>query len=165
MHAMKTVIGIDYGTLSARAVMVDTETGEVLCSHQVAYPHGVMPGDLASTADYEQALAELLRAMSDTPWRESIAGICVDATSLTLVPLGKDGKPLALHARYAKAQHAQIKLWKYHAAQHQAGEALALAQEMREPFLGMTGGSLSCEWMLPKLLECRDEAPGIYGSA
>lgn len=162
MQAMKTVIGIDYGTLSARAVMVDTETGEVLCSHQVAYPHGVMSGDLASTTDYEQALAELLRAMSDTPWCENIAGICVDATSLTLVPLGKDGKPLALHARYANAPHAQIKLWKYHAAQHQAGEALALAQEMREPFLGMTGGSLSCEWMLPKLLECRDEAPDIY---
>ena len=57
---MKTVIGIDYGTLSARAVMVDTRTGEVLCSHQVAYAHGVMPGDLASAADYEQALAELL---------------------------------------------------------------------------------------------------------
>lgn len=162
MHAMKTVIGIDYGTLSARAVMVDTGTGEVLCSHQVAYAHGVMPGDLASAADYEQALAELLRAMSDTPWRESIAGICVDATSLTLVPVGRDGRPLSLHARHAGEPHAQIKLWKYHAAQRQADEALALAIDMREPFLGMTGGSLSCEWTLPKLLECRDEAPDIY---
>ena len=162
MHAMKTVIGIDYGTLSARAVMVDTRTGEVLCSHQVAYAHGVMHGDLASAADYEQALAELLRAMSDTPWRESIAGICVDATSLTLVPVGRDGRPLSLHARHAGEPHAQIKLWKYHAAQRQADEALALAIDMREPFLGMTGGSLSCEWTLPKLLECRDEAPDIY---
>ena len=159
---MKTVIGIDYGTLSARAVMVDTGTGEVLCSHQVAYAHGVMPGDLASAADYEQALAELLRAMSDTPWRESIAGICVDATSLTLVQVGRDGRPLSLHARHADEPHAQIKLWKYHAAQRQADEALALAIDMREPFLGMTGGSRSCEWTLPKLLECRDEAPDIY---
>lgn len=159
---MKTVIGIDYGTLSARAVMVAAQTGQVLCSHQVTYPHGVMPGDLASARDYDEALVELLRVMGASPWRESIAGICVDATSLTLVPVMKNGRPMALEPRFAQEKHAQIKLWKYHHAQRQADEGLTLAQRRGEPFLGRTGGSISCEWMLPKLLEIRDEAPGIY---
>ena len=159
---MKTVVGIDYGTLSARAVMVDVHTGEVLCSHQVEYPHGVIQDGLASAVDYDDALMTLLRAMSDTPWRDAIAGICVDATSLTLVPLSRSGKPLALDERWKNEPHAQIKLWKYHGAQKQADEAHCLAQKMQEPFLARTGGSLSCEWMLPKLLQCRDEAPAVY---
>ena len=159
---MKTVVGIDYGTLSARAVMVDVQTGKVLCSHQVDYLHGVMQDGLASTRDYDDALMTLLRAMSNTPWRDKIAGICVDATSLTLVPLSKVGRPLSLDNAWANEPHAQIKLWKYHGAQKQADEALHLAQAMREPFLKRTGGSLSCEWILPKLLQCRDEAPEVY---
>lgn len=159
---MKTVIGIDYGTLSARAILVDAQTGEVLCSHQVSYPHGVMPGDLASAQDYDDALLELLRTMGDTPWADSVAGICVDATSMTMVALSADGRPLALNADLAEEPHAQIKLWKYHGAQKQADEALTLAQAMDEPFLRRTGGTISCEWMLPKLLQCRDEAPDVY---
>lgn len=159
---MKAVIGIDYGTQSARAVLVDAGTGEVLHSMQISYPHGVMPGDLASAQDYDNVLLELLRAMSASPWGSSVAGICVDATSLTLVPLGRDGRPLALNPALADEPHAQIKLWKYHQAGAQADEALALARAMGEPFLRRTGDTISCEWMLPKLLQCYDEAPDIY---
>lgn len=159
---MTTVVGIDYGTLSARAILVDAQTGQVLHSQQIAYPHGVLPGDTASARDYDDALLELLRTMAATPWSSTIAGICVDATSLTLVPLGKDGLPLALNPALISEPHAQIKLWKYHQAQKQADEALALAQAMDEPFLRRSGGSISCEWMLPKLLQCRDEAPAVY---
>lgn len=159
---MKAVIGIDYGTLSARAILVDAQTGETLCSQQISYPHGVMPGDLASAQDYDSVLLELLRAMSSSLWGSSVEGICVDATSLTLVPLGKDGRPLALNTDFADEPHAQIKLWKYHQAQKQADEALALAQAMGEPFLRRTGNTVSCEWMLPKLVQCYDEAPAIY---
>ena len=61
---MNTVIGLDYGTQSARAVLADADTGEVLLSHAVRYPHGVMPGDLASAQDYEDALTELLAAVT-----------------------------------------------------------------------------------------------------
>lgn len=159
---MKTVIGIDYGTLSARAILVDAQTGQVLHSRQISYPHGVMPGNLASAQDYDDVLLELLRTMGDTPWADSVAGICVDATSMTMVPLGRDGRPLAMNAGLAEEPHAQIKLWKYHGAQKQADEALVLAQAINEPFLRRTGGTISCEWMLPKLLQCRDEAPDVY---
>lgn len=59
-------------------------------------------------------------------------------------------------------RHAQIKLWKYHAAQPQADEALTLVRALKEPFLGRTDGSISNEWTLPKLLEIRDKAPEVY---
>ena len=160
---MQTVIGIDYGTQSARAILVDTASGEVLRSHVVRYPHGVIPGDLASVADYLFALDELLLTMTPEKYRETVVGICVDATSFTLVPIGKDGRALAERSDLIGRKHAQIKLWKCHDAQNQAGEAQALARQRNEPFLGRVGGSIQCEWALPKLIQIRDEDPEIFG--
>ncbi len=159
---MKTVIGLDYGTQAARAVLVDAANGAVLCSHSVRYPHGVMPGSLASAQDYEDALLELLEAVTPERYRDSIAGICVDATSLTLVTVTADGRVLAQLPEFADREQAQIKLWKRHAAQPQAEEALKKARAMGERFLGRTGGTLSSEWTLPKLLEIRDRDPEVY---
>lgn len=160
---MRAVIGLDYGTQAARAVLVDAATGEVLRSHAVKYPHGVMPGDLASAEDYECALMELLEAVTPEEYRGSIEGICVDATSLTLVCIDAQGRVLSQIPGFESREQAQIKLWKRHAAQAQADEALALARAMNEPFLGRTGGTISCEWTLPKLMEIRDEDPEVYG--
>lgn len=159
---MKTVIGIDYGTQTARAVLVDAADGTVLLSSQYAYPHGVMPGDLASAEDYDEGLAHLLKAVTPPRWRDTVAAICVDATSLTLVPLNREGDVLCRETDLAAHPQAQIKLWKRHSAQSQADEALALARRTGQPFLARTGGSLSCEWTLPKLLEMRDGAPEVY---
>lgn len=159
---MKTVIGIDYGTLAARGVLVDTANGNVLCSHTCNYPHGVMEGALASAQDYENALMEILEAVTPAQYCDSIAGICVDATSLTLVPLTVDGQVVGTLEAFRNEPQAQIKMWKRHTAAPQAEEALRLAKAMNEPFLGYTGGALSSEWMLPKLLEMRDEAPEAY---
>lgn len=159
---MRTVIGLDYGTQSARAVLVDAATGEALLSHSVRYPHGVMDGGLASAEDYENALWELLSAVTPREYRASVAGICVDATSLTLVTVDREGRALARLAEFAGREQAQIKLWKRHAAQAQADEALALAKKLKEPFLQRTGGTISCEWTLPKILEIRDRDPEVY---
>lgn len=159
---MKTVIGLDYGTQSARAVLVDAGTGEVLVNHSVKYPHGVMEGALASIRDYEDAFMELLTAVTPEKYRDTVAGICVDATSLTLVPLDESGEVLANLPGYEERTHAQIKLWKRHAAQPQADEALKLAKQMDEPIIRRTGGEISSEWMLPKVLEIRDEDPELY---
>ncbi len=159
---MRTVIGIDYGTQSARAVLVDTEAGQLLCSHCVVYPHGVMAGDLASAEDYEAALLELLEHVTPEEYRDTVSGICVDATSLSLVPVSATGKVLSRIPEYANRHHAQIKLWKCHEAQPQASEALALAKAMQEPFLKRTGGTISSEWTLPKLLKIRDDDPELY---
>ncbi len=159
---MRTVIGLDYGTQAARAVLVDARSGNVLCTHTIRYPHGVMEGDLASAEDYENALYELLERVTPAQYRNSVEGICVDATSLTLVPLAADGRVLAQIPEYKDRHHAQIKLWKNHAAQKQADEALALAHAMNEKFLSRTGGSISSEWTIPKLLKIRDEDPQLY---
>ena len=159
---MRTVIGIDYGTQSARAVLVDTENGNVLCCHSYPYPHGVMEGALVSAEDYENALTELLGAVTPEQYRHTISGICVDATSLTLVPLTKDLQIPERLPEYADRVHGKIKLWKRHTAQKQAQEALELAKQMQEPFLARMGMSLSSEWTLPKLLEIRDEDTEMY---
>ncbi len=159
---MKTVIGLDYGTQAARAVLVDAAAGDVLCSHSVRYPHGVMEGSLACAQDYDDALLELLSAVTPPQYRSTVAGICVDATSLTLVPVAADGRVLAQLPQFAGREQAQIKLWKRHAAQPQAEEALQLARTRRESFLGRTGGTISSEWTLPKLLEIRDCDPEVY---
>ena len=159
---MKTVIGLDYGTQAARAVLVDAADGSVLCSHSVRYPHGVLPGSLADIRDYDDALPELLAAVTPPQYRDTVAGICVDATSLTLVPVGADGRVLAQQPQFAGREQAQVKLWKRHAAEAQAQEALALARKRGERFLGRTGGTVSSEWTLPKILEIRDEDPEVY---
>ena len=159
---MKTVIGLDYGTQAARAVLVNAADGTVLCSHSVRYPHGVMPGALASAQDYDDALLELLAAVTPPQYRQTVAGICVDATSLTLVPVGADGRVLSRDPTLAGREQAQIKLWKRHTAQLQAEQALQLARQRKEAFLGRTGGTISSEWTLPKLLEIRDEDPLVY---
>ena len=161
---MNSVIGMDFGTQSARAVLVSVENGEALCSHIVTYPHGATSDGLAFAEDYEFALTELLSHVTPAQYRDSIAGICIDATSLTMVPLAENGEVLSeLPALTGHAQ-AQIKLWKRHSAQKQADEALNLAQKRNERFLTRTGGGLSCEWTLPKLMEMRDEDEQAYQS-
>jgi len=159
---MRLVVGIDFGTQSARCVLADAMTGEILHKASRSYPHGILPGDLASAADYDAVLMELLQEAAQEEYRDSIRGICVDATSYTLVPLDRTGEPLSYREGWEEKSYAQIRLWKCHSAQKQADEALALAQKMNQPFLGRCGGSISCEWALPKLLEIRDEAPEIY---
>lgn len=165
----KTVIGVDFGTQSARAVLVNAENGEILYSCREEYPRDSMPvpaidcvENLPPATDYETTLYSLLRQAVPEEYRKTVAGICVDATSMTMVLLAEDGRALSELDGWAQAAHARVKLWKYHRAQEQADEALELARKLQEPFLGRTGGSISCEWMLPKLLEVRDEAPEIY---
>lgn len=160
---MKTVIGIDFGTQSARAILADTADGRVLASHTVEYKHGVPEDSLVEIEDYDSALYELLAAITAEGYTKTIAAICVDATSLTMIPLDKNGVALGKRAEFATRANAKVKLWKRHTAQKQANEALDLAKSMNEPFLGRTGGSISSEWMLPKLLETRDEDAEVYG--
>jgi len=159
---MKTLIGIDYGTESARAILLDPETKKIITSHTVSYPHGVFGEGYADTHDYENTLFTLLEAVTPKEFRNTIAGICVDATSLTLVCTQKNGKALALDPELSERKHAQIKLWKCHSAQPYAEKALALAKKMGEPFLRRTGGSISSEWTLPKLLEIKEKDPTVY---
>lgn len=148
----KTVIGVDFGTQSARAVLVNAENGEIIYSCRKEYPYNSTPvpaidcaENLPCATDYEMTLYELLRNVIPEEYRKTVAGICVDATSLTMVLLAEDGRALSELDGWSEAAHARVKLWKYHRAQEKADEALNLARNLQEPFLGRTGGSISCE--------------------
>lgn len=160
---MNTVIGIDFGTQSARALLVNAADGAVLHSVSIRYPRGILPGDLVSSDDYLETLHQLLASVTARPDRGSIRGVCIDATSLTLVCLAADGRPVEKLPGFAAREQALVKLWKRHHAEPLAEEALRLARELDEPFLRRTGGTISSEWTLPKLLEIRDEDPEVYG--
>lgn len=160
---MNTVIGIDFGTQSARALLVNAADGAVLRSLSIRYPRGIFPSDLVSAEDYLETLDRLLTDVTAQADRRSIRGVCIDATSLTLVCLSPDGRPVEKLPGFAGREQALVKLWKRHHAEPQAEEALRLARELDEPFLRRTGGTISSEWTLPKILEIRDKDPEVYG--
>lgn len=159
---MAYVLGIDFGTQSARLVIADTQTGAVLLTHAVSYAHPLPDSALIPAADYDQALRALMEAAGASPYGAQITGICVDATSLTLVPVDKDMIPLSNRAEFADRPHAQVKLWKRHHAQKIAEEATQLARAHREPCMEYTADTISSEWTLPKLIETRDADPEVY---
>ena len=172
----KYTIGIDFGTLSGRCVVVDCENGRDLAEAVCEYPHGVMdtqlPGGkklpahyaLQHPADYLQvlktAVPEAVKKAGIAP--EEVAGIGIDFTACTILPVDAQGTPLCLRPEYADEPHAYVKLWKHHAAQPEADEINALAEAREEKWLKNYGGKLSSEWMLPKVLEILRQAPKVY---
>ncbi len=172
----KYTIGIDFGTLSGRCVVVDCENGQELAEAVCEYPHGVMdaqlPGGrklpahyaLQHPADYLQvlktAVPEAVKKAGIAP--EEVAGIGIDFTACTILPVDTQGTPLCLRPEYEDEPHAYVKLWKHHAAQPEADEINALAEAREEKWLKNYGGKLSSEWMLPKVLEILRQAPDVY---
>ncbi len=174
---MKTyTIGIDFGTLSGRCVLVDCENGRELAEAVCQYPHGVMdeclPGGkklpplyaLQHPEDYlqvvRQTVPSVLQQTGILP--EQVAGIGIDFTACTILPVNKEGVPLCMLEQYADAPHAYVKLWKHHGAQAEADELNDLASRRCEPWLKAYGGRVSSEWALPKILQILREAPEIY---
>lgn len=170
----KYSIGIDYGTLSARAVLVELTTGEECAEAVFAYPHAVMsdlfldgsplPPDFAlqHPKDYLDALCEVIPAVMQAAdaKKEEIAGIGIDFTSCTLIPAKKDGTPLCFDPAFAGNKHAYVKLWKHHAATPYATRLSALMAGT--PLLAAFGGKISEEFLFPKLAEIADKAPEVY---
>ena len=169
-------IGIDFGTLSGRAVLADTQTGRVVAQAELPYAHGVMtdalptgerlPPDWALQHPQDwldvivHTVPELMR-QSGVPAAE-VAAIGLDVTASTCLPVTADGTPLCFLPRFAREPHAWPKLWKHHAAQAQARRMTEAAQAMGEPWLPYYGGQVNAEWMLPKLLQILEECPKAY---
>jgi L-ribulokinase len=172
------VIGIDFGTLSARAILVDARTGRELASAAADYPNGVISERLGTKklkpltalqnpADYLHVLEEIIPAvLKQAKVRGSdIAGIGTDFTSCTVLPVKADGTPLSQDPRFAKNPHAWVKLWKHHATQPEADHINEIARKRQEAFIEAYGGKYSSEWFFSKVLETAREAPTIYQSA
>ena len=176
MEGERYCIGIDYGTLSARAVVVDVRNGSVSASAVYPYPHGVMdaclpdgtalkPGwALQHPKDYKDALKavipEAVREARIDPGK--VIGIGVDCTSSTVFPADMNGEPLCFKPEYEHRPQAYMKLWKHHGAQAQADRMTELAVERGEAWLERYGGRINSELALPKLLETLEEDPELY---
>jgi L-ribulokinase len=174
------VIGVDFGTLSGRALVARVSDGAELASAVREYPSGVMDAKLAATGeslppdwalqdpeDYRDVLrtavpAAVAEAGID-PAR--VIGIATDFTACTVMPATADGTPLCQLPGLAGRPHAYPKLWKHHAAQPQADRINALAHERGEPWISRYGGKISSEWQFAKALQLLDEDPEIYQRA
>jgi L-ribulokinase len=171
------VIGIDFGTLSGRAVVVAVADGEELGSAVHEYANGVIDDVLPATGaqlepqwalqDPEDWLEVLRRAVPEALAAAGVAperviGIATDFTASSPLPVLADGTPLCRVAELAGRPHAYPKLWKHHAAQAQADRINALARERGEPWLARYGGFISAEWEFAKALQVLEEDPEVY---
>jgi len=171
------VIGVDYGTLSGRALVVRVSDGAELGTAVHEYKHGVMDTTLAATGealppdwalqdpeDYRdvlrQAVPEAIARAGIDP--SLVVGIGTDFTACTVLPAMADGTPLCQAPGLAGRPHAYPKLWKHHAAQPQADRINALAAERGESWLARYGGKISSEWEFAKALQLLDEDPDLY---
>ncbi|NLM51094.1 MAG: ribulokinase [Clostridiaceae bacterium] len=174
---MKYSIGVDFGSLSGRAVLVNLQTGEEVATSVFEYPHAVMdeyipdsseklPPDwaLQHPQDYLDVLShtipDVLKKANVSA--DDVIGIGIDFTACTVLPVKKDGTPLCFLDEYKNNPHAYVKLWKHHAAQDEANKLNEIAANRGEEFLKRYGGKISSEWLFPKLWQILDEAPEIY---
>jgi L-ribulokinase len=173
-------VGVDYGTLSGRALVVRVADGAELGTAVHEYAHGVidetLPGEgpalppdwaLQHPDDYREVLRRAVpAALADAgvdPAR--VIGIGIDFTACTVLPTLADGTPLCELDEYRNRPHAYVKLWKHHAAQPQADRINALAHKRNEPWIARYGGKISSEWEYAKGLQLLEEDPEIYGRA
>ncbi len=171
------VVGIDYGTLSGRAVVVRVSDGAELAAAEHPYTHAVLdrqlpdgtvlPPDwaLQVPSDYIDvlriAVPEAVARAGVRP--EQVIGIGTDFTACTVLPVLADGTPLCELPEYTSRPHAYVKLWRHHAAQAQADRITDLAVERKEPWIKRYGGKISSEWEFAKALQLLEEDPEIYG--
>lgn len=159
------IIGLDYGSESARGVLIDVATGEQVGSHTHTYRHGIMTRALPdgtplarawalqNAADYIEAAEEILETLGREKTVMSI-GIGFTASS----PMPATEKGVALSELRPGDPHAFVKLWKHGAAQPYADRI----NSKGGPYLDNFGGKLSGEWLLAKAAQIADEAPATW---
>jgi L-ribulokinase len=171
------VIGVDYGTLSGRALVVRVSDGAELGTAVHEYEHAVMDTTLAATGaalppewalqdpnDYREVLRRAVpEAIKDSGIDPSkVIGIATDFTASTPLPVLADGTPMCEVEGFRDRPHAYVKLWKHHAGQLQADRINAVARERGESWLPRYGGFISSEWEYAKALQLVEEDPEIY---
>jgi len=180
MGENKYVIGVDFGTESGRAVLVDVNDGSEVATSVYQYANGVidqkLPGSnialepdwaVQDPQDYLDVFRFTIHAMLEESGvnPEDVIGIGIDFTACTMLPTTAAGTPLCFIPEWKFNPHAWVKLWKHHAAQPEANQLNQIAEEHGYDFLKRYGGKISSEWMIPKIWQILDEAPDIYASA
>jgi L-ribulokinase len=174
------VLGIDFGTETARTLLVDVADGREVATAVEQYPHGrngvilsgdpnlarQHPGDYLTCAEatVKKVLAAARRSVKGfTP--DQVIGIGVDTTGSTPLPVDERGQPLAFQKRFARNPAAMAWLWKDHTGVTEAEEITALAQRMRPHYLAKCGGRYSSEWFFSKILHCLRTSPDVFDAA
>ena len=177
MPVDRYTVGVDFGTLSGRAVVVRVSDGAEIGSAVHDYRHAVLeetlPGGTVRLPDawalqvpddyrdvLRRAVPAALAAAGVEP--EQVVGIGTDFTACTMVPTYADGTPLCEDPRFADRPHSYVKLWKHHAAQAQADRINDLAARRGESWLPRYGGLISSEWEFAKALQIHEEDSEIY---
>ena len=175
-------IGVDFGTGSGRAILVDVADGSQLATAVELYRNGVidehlpapdeavlLPPDwaLQDPDDYlrvlKTAVPEVVRTAGVDP--ADVIGIGIDFTACTMLPATADGTALCQLPAFRSNPHAWVKLWKHHAAQPDADRINEVARTTGEAWLDRYGGKISSEWFFSKALQILDEAPEVYAAA
>ncbi|MGC3990659.1 MAG: ribulokinase [Chthoniobacteraceae bacterium] len=173
-------LGVDYGTNSVRALIVDTVTGRELGSCVVNYPSG-KEGILLDASDHnvarqhpgdylfgvEQSVkGALAQAVKDPAFSsDQVIGIGVDSTGSSPIPVDQNNVPLALHPQWKDHLAAQCWLWKDHTSYQEAARITELAAEHRPQYIAKCGNTYSSEWWWSKIWKCSKVAPDIFAAA
>lgn len=173
-------LGLDYGTNSVRALIVETATGREVASAITVYPHGKQgivldpqdpnlarqhPADYLDGLEASVKQALKLAAKDKTFSPQQIIGIGVDTTGSTPIPVDKKGVPLAMTKKFANTPAAMAWLWKDHTGHAEAEEITAAAAKLRPQYLTKCGGRYSSEWFWSKILHCARTAPEVFEAA
>jgi L-ribulokinase len=177
---IKYTIGLDYGTNSVRALMVNIANGAEIAASVWTYAHGTQgvvlsrdpnlarqhPADYLAGAEttIKQALATAKKNVKGFTAAQVI-GIGVDTTGSTPLPVDANGQPLVFQKKYANNPAALAWLWKDHTSVNEAAEITALAKKIRPQYLAKCGGTYSSEWFWSKLLHCLRTAPEVFNAA
>jgi L-ribulokinase len=176
----KYTIGLDYGTNSVRALIVNVANGAEIVASVWTYAHGKQgvilsrdpnlarqhPADYVTGAEMtiKQALATAKKSVKGFN-ASQIIGIGVDTTGSTPLPVDANGQPLAFQKKHANNPAAMAWLWKDHTGVNEAAEITVLAKRMRPQFLAKCGGTYSSEWFWSKILRCLRAAPEVFSAA
>jgi L-ribulokinase len=180
MSNHKYAIGLDFGTESGRAVLVDVTDGREVATAVHAYGDGVidevLPGTeielsqdfaLQNPGDYIKVLRvtipAVLREAKVKP--EDVIGLGTDFTACTMLPIDEAGTPLCQKPEWRDNPYAWVKIWKHHAAQPEASRLNLIAEDRGEAWLQRYGGKISSEWLVPKIWETLNKAPEVYEAA
>ncbi len=178
--ARRFAIGVDYGTNSVRALVVDIDDGTEVGTHVFDYPSGdagvildARDPHLArqNPADYIEGFFVSVREAVVAATRDpgfaatSVVGIGVDTTGSTPIPVDEAGVPLALHDVFAVNPAAHAWLWKDHTAWAEAAEITEAASQHPDGYLTTCGGTYSSEWYWAKILRCKRSAPEVFDAA
>ncbi len=177
---MKYVIGIDFGTESGRAVLVEVGSGREVTTAVYSYANGVIDERLPESGvllepdwalqdpeDYirvfQNAIPKVLQQSGVDA--ADVIGVGIDFTACTMLPVKADGTPLCTLPEWRATPHAWVKLWKHHAAQPEADHINEAAREMNQAWLDRYGGKISSEWFFSKALQILNDAPDVYAAA